>query len=106
MATIDEMREIVRRGVQEFAKAEQGIEDATISVNNLVPIFHDAVKAGMVDGRKGIQIMNRLRKIVGKLAEASEEIHDLHSEGTKIAKKNDADIELPGDFVVLGGGGR
>lgn len=106
MATIEEKRAIVKRGVEEFAKAELGIEQALKAVTALEDVFRDAVSAGMTSGGSSIKIINRLRMAVGKLGAVSKEIHALHNQGTVIAKANDADIELPGDFVALGGGGR
>lgn len=106
MATNEQKRAIVKRGVEEFAKAELGIEQALKAVTELETVFRDALSAGMTSGGNSIKIINRLRMAVGKLGAVSKEVHALHNQGTVIAKANDADVELPDNFVALGGGGR
>lgn len=99
--------DIVRRGVNEFAKVEQAFEDATEGLAALEGIFHEAGVADMEKMNKIVRIIHRLRHAKGDLSKISSEVYDLHDIGTAMAKKNNADVALPeGGFHVFGGGGR
>jgi capsular polysaccharide biosynthesis protein len=106
VATIEEKIALVREGRSEFETLELALEDDMESVDKLIDVFARGVKLDMLNGRKAKRIIASLMKVKHALAEVSADVHDIHGEGTKIAKDNDADGELPGEFVVFGGGGR
>jgi capsular polysaccharide biosynthesis protein len=106
VATQDDKIALVREGRSEFEKLELSLEENMASVDTLISVFTRGVPMGMLDGRKAKRISASLMKVKHALAEVSADVHDIHGDGTKIAKDNDADGELPGGFVVFGGGGR
>lgn len=106
MADIEDKIALVREGRAEFETLELALEDDMESVDKLIDVFKRGVQLDMLNGRKAKRIIARLMKVKCDLANISADVHDLHGEGTKIAQENDADGELPGDFVVFGGGGR
>lgn len=106
MANIEEKIALVREGRSEFETLELALEDDMESVDKLIDVFARGVKLDMLNGRKAKRIIASLMKVKHALSEVSADVHDIHGEGTKIAKDNEADGELPGEFVVFGGGGR
>ena len=106
VATQEEKIALVREGRSEFEKLELSLEENMASVDILIGVFTRGVPMGMLDGRKAKRIIARLSAVKKDLACVSADVHDIHGDGTKIAKDNDADGELPGGFVVFGGTGR
>lgn len=106
MTDIEDKIALVREGRAEFETLELALEDDMESVDKLINVFTRGVQLDMLNGRKAKRIIAKLAKVKADLASISADVHDLHGEGTKIAQDNDADGELPSEFVVFGGGGR
>jgi hypothetical protein len=102
----EEKIEIVKRGVNEFAKVEQSLEDVVEGLRALEKVFKDGAEAKMLKDGAAHRIVNRLRCLGGKAGDIASEVYDLHDKGTSIAQKNEADVALPDGFVVALGGGR
>lgn len=102
-----EMHEIVQRGVDAYAKAEQALEDLKAAFLTLEEVYAAGAKARMLPDGKAHRLINAHAHLRGKCGEIAERTYELHDQGTKIAKANGADISIPtGYVVVLGGGDR
>lgn len=99
--------EIVQRGVNAYAKIELALEEIYAGLQELECVYRDGGAAKMTGATEVLRTVNHLRTLSGKTAAVAKEIYELHERATEIAKKNEADVALPDDYVVLlGGGGR
>lgn len=106
MATQEEKIALVREGRTEFEQAETRLQADMAGMDALVDIFTRGVTMDMVNGRRGTRLIARAMKIKAALADISADVHELHADSTQIARDNNADEEIPGGFVVFGGGSR
>lgn len=105
MSTQQEKQQIVTDGVEAFAKAENGLDQALEGLTMLRKIYQRAGSAQMLPGGEAVKTMNQLSKIYGEISRIEESIYDLHKKAIVVAQANDADIGNAG-FVVMGGSPR
>ena len=90
-----ETRDIVQQGVDLFAKAEVGLNDATEALLELREIFAEAYLNGAVKGDEAILLKGKAVQHAAMIAAVKEDILSFHQECTKLAQSAGEDIETP-----------
>lgn len=109
MSDVEAKKEITRRAVAEYAKAELALQQVAQAFTALDDVYKDGAKLGMASGAQVVKELALFKTIIGAVGVIETKVYAAHSRGTAIAKKNGADVaaELPDGFVtVLGGTGR
>lgn len=106
MTTKEDKIALVREGRAEFEKLELRLEEDIASIAAITAIISRGVPMEMLSGRRAMRINARLGKVRAAIEDVRADVYEIHADCTVIAQENGADGELPGGFVVFGGGSR